>query len=115
MHLRLVFFSLIIILCCTARDIHADGFSPEPYFEDAISQYKNGNLIDAYEKFRFLADNRLDINNPEIAGTSLFMTGHIMEELGLEGGVLYFEREISVYLLIADYGLFRFAESLERQ
>ena len=67
MHLRLVLFSLIIILCCTARDIHANGFSPEPYFEDAISQYKDGNLIDALERFRFLSDNRLYINNPEIA------------------------------------------------
>ena len=134
MHLRLILISLIII-CCTTPDIHANGdtallpppltgggegkstqgFSPDLYFEDAISQYKDGNLINALEKFRFLADNRLEINNSEIAGTSLFMTGHIMEELGLEGAVLYFEQVISVYPLIADYALFRFAESLERQ
>jgi len=114
MHLRLVIFSLIII-CCTVQNIHADGFSPEPYFEDAISQYKDGNLIDAHEKFRFLADNRLYINNPEIAGTSLFMTGHIMDELGVEGAASYFEQVISAYPLIADYALFRSAELHERQ
>ena len=114
MHLRLVLFSLIIIFYAV-QDIHADGFSPEPYFEDAISQYKDGNLIDAYEKFRFLADNRLYINNPEIAGTSLFMTGHIMDELGVKGAASYFEQVISAYPLIADYALFRSAESLERQ
>src|SRR3972149_9920453 len=86
MHLRPILISLIIICCFRGECLGGDGlFSPEPYFEDAISQYKDGNLIDALERFRFLSDNRLDINNPEIAGPSLFMTEHIMEELGLDG------------------------------
>ncbi len=93
----------------------AHGFSPEPYFEEARSQYKDGNLQDALEKFRFLADNRLDLNNPGIAGTSLFMTGHIMEELRLDGAVSYLEQVISVYPILGDYALYRSAESVARQ
>lgn len=132
MPVRLILISLIII-SCTAFDLRADEiartspphqgnvaggnglFSPEPYFEDAIRHYKDGNLIDSMEKFRFLADNLQHINNHEIAGMSLFMTGHIMEELGLEGAIDYFDQVISVYPILADYALFRSAESYERQ
>ncbi|MCC6544946.1 MAG: tetratricopeptide repeat protein [Nitrospirae bacterium] len=90
-------------------------FNPEAYYEDAISQYKDGNPNGALEKFRFLADNRLEINDPEITGPSLYMTGHIMSELGLEGAALYYEQIISVYPLLIDYALFRLAESEERK
>ncbi|MCC7201461.1 MAG: tetratricopeptide repeat protein [Nitrospirae bacterium] len=119
MRLKLVLIFLLII-GFTAPDLHANetgngSFSPEPYFEDAVNQYKEGNLIDAMEKFRFLADNLPYISNHEISGTSLFMTGHIMEELGLDGAETYFDQVISFYPLIADYALFRSAESYERQ
>ena len=91
------------------------GFSPEFILEDATRLYKDGNLNEALEIFRFLADNRQKINNPEIAGISLLMAGQITDELGLEGAVLYFQQVSSVYPLIADYALFRSAESVERK
>ncbi|MEK6561195.1 MAG: tetratricopeptide repeat protein, partial [Nitrospirota bacterium] len=101
-----------------ASDINAgdaDCLSYESCFEDAITLYKDGNLNEALENFRFLADNRLDITNPEIAGISLFMAGHIMEELGLDGAELYLEQVISVYPLLSDYALFKSAEIVERR
>ncbi|MEK6713715.1 MAG: transglycosylase SLT domain-containing protein [Nitrospirota bacterium] len=101
-----------------ASDINAgdaDCLSYESCFEDAITLYKDGNLNEALENFRFLADNRLDITNPEIAGIPLFMAGHIMEELGLDGAELYLEQVISVYPLIGDYALFKSAEIVERR
>ncbi|OGW43573.1 MAG: hypothetical protein A2132_05890 [Nitrospirae bacterium RBG_16_43_11] len=98
----------------TREDKDERESSPKSTFEDAIGLYKAGKLNEALEKFRFLADNLQLINNPEIAGTSLFMTGHITEELGLEGSALYFQKVIHVYPLMADYAVFRSAESVER-
>ncbi len=139
MHLRLAIIYLIII-CFTITDTHADeiscltsphhpipngevtgedeseiGFSPEVCFEDALRLYKEGNVYSALENFRFLADKRQVIGNPEIAGTSLLMTGHIIDELGLDGAELQFQQVISVYPLLADYAQFRSAESVERR
>ena len=70
MRTRVILLSFLILFCL-ASDINAgdaDCLSYESCFEDAITLYKDGNLNEALENFRFLADNRLDITNPEIAG-----------------------------------------------
>ncbi len=117
MRTRVILLSFLILICLTS-DIYAGDsacLSYESCFEDAISQYKDGKLNESLEEFRFLADNREDINNSEIAGISLFMAGYIMEELGLEGADLYLGQVISVYPLLSDYALFKSAEIVERR
>ncbi len=117
MRTRVILLSFFILICLTS-DIYAGDsacLSYESCFEDAISQYKDGKLNESLEEFRFLADNREDINNPEIAGISLFMAGYIMEELGAEGAESYLQQVTSVYPLIGDYALFKSAEIVERR
>jgi len=116
MRTRVILLSFFILICLTS-DIYAGDsacLSYESCFEDAISQYNDGKLNESLEEFRFLADNREDINNPEIAGISLFMAGYIIEGLGMEGAEIYLEQVVSVYPLLSDYALFKLAEIVER-
>ena len=114
---RLSWIVLFLFLICYAvSDSYADESSctdPNESLNDAVEIYKAGMQEEALRIFRFLSSEESD--DPRIAGVASLMTGHIMEQLQIDGAEAYFERAYTVYPLIGDYASFKLAGLLDNR